>query len=97
MALVLGAASAAADLPPTDDAAIASRLRDQGIIMPLEQVAQQARRRCPGSLIDVELHYEEAHQAYVYAIEMLDLSGRVLELELDAPSGALIEVEGGTD
>lgn len=94
---VLGVATWAEDLSPTDEAALASRLRHQGVILPLEHVTRQARRLCPGILIDVDLHYEEEHQGYVYAIEMLDPAGRVRALELDATNGDLIEVEGGRD
>ncbi|PPA02508.1 peptidase [Pseudomonas sp. MWU12-2312b] len=68
----------------------ALRLRQQGIILPLEQVLQQALDRYPGArLLEAEL--EEKHDVYIYDVEMLTAAGVVRELEIDAATGRLLK------
>jgi len=70
----------------------ALRLRQEGVIQPLEQLVQNALDRYPGArLLEVEL--EEEHGIYVYEVELLTASGVVRELELDARDGRLLEDE----
>ncbi|MDV7211500.1 PepSY domain-containing protein [Azotobacter beijerinckii] len=70
----------------------ALRLRQEGVIQPLEQLVQNALGRYPGArLLEVEL--EEEHGIYVYEVELLTASGVVRELELDARDGRLLEDE----
>ncbi|MHC8300950.1 PepSY domain-containing protein [Pseudomonas sp. ZS1P83] len=68
----------------------ALRLRQQGVILPLEQLLQQALGRYPGAkLLEAEL--EEKHDAYVYEVELLTTEGVVRELDLDATTGQLLK------
>ncbi|WP_028621710.1 PepSY domain-containing protein [Pseudomonas sp. Ant30-3] len=68
----------------------ALRLRQQGVIMPLEQLLKQALDRYPGSkLLEAEL--EEKHDVYIYEVELLTLEGVVRELDLDATNGLLLQ------
>ncbi|WP_085577501.1 MULTISPECIES: PepSY domain-containing protein [unclassified Pseudomonas] len=68
----------------------ALRLRQQGVILPLEQVLQQALDRYPGAkLLEVEL--EEKHDVYVYEVELLTVEGVARELHLKADTGQLIK------
>ena len=68
----------------------ALRLRQQGIILPLEQVLQQALDRYPGArLLEAEL--EEKHDVYIYEVELLTTEGVVRELDLDATTGQLLK------
>ncbi|MDQ3203843.1 MAG: PepSY domain-containing protein [Pseudomonadota bacterium] len=68
----------------------ALRLRQQGVIMPLEQLLKQALDRYPGSkLLEAEL--EEKHDVYIYEVELLTREGVVRELDLDATNGLLLQ------
>ena len=68
----------------------ALRLRQQGGILPLEQLLQQALDRYPGAkLLEAEL--EEKHDVYIYEVELLTPQGVVRELDLDARTGRLLK------
>ncbi|MHC8358331.1 PepSY domain-containing protein [Pseudomonas sp. LB3P81] len=68
----------------------ALRLRQQGVILPLEQLLQQAMDRYPGSkLLEAEL--EEKRGVYMYEVELLTSEGVVRELDVDATTGQLLK------
>ncbi|KGE68151.1 MULTISPECIES: PepSY domain-containing protein [Pseudomonas] len=67
-------------------------LRQQGIILPLEQLLEQAMGRHPGSrLLEAEL--EKKHGKYAYEVELVTADGVVREIKLDASTGVLIKDE----
>ncbi|MBV4475279.1 PepSY domain-containing protein [Pseudomonas sp. B2M1-30] len=68
----------------------ALRLRQQGAILPLEQLLKQALDRYPGAkLLEAEL--EEKHDVYIYEVELLTVEGVVRELDLEAATGRLLK------
>ncbi|WP_065259403.1 PepSY domain-containing protein [Pseudomonas bananamidigenes] len=68
----------------------ALRLRQQGVILPLEQVLHNAMDRYPGArLLEVEL--EEKHDVYIYEVELLTVDGVTRELHLEAATGRLLK------
>jgi uncharacterized membrane protein YkoI len=68
----------------------ALQLRQQGVILPLEHLLQQALDRHPGAkLLEAEL--EEKHGVYIYEVELLDTDGVVRELDLEAKTGRLLK------
>jgi uncharacterized membrane protein YkoI len=68
----------------------ALRLRQQGVILSLEQLLQQALSLYPGAkLLEAEL--EEKHDVYIYEVELLTTAGVVRELDLDASTGRLLK------
>ncbi|MCR3822987.1 PepSY domain-containing protein [Pseudomonas aeruginosa] len=68
------------------------RLRQDGVIQPLESLIQEALGRYPGArLLEVEL--EEEDDVYVYEVELLTRDGVVRELELDARNGRILKDE----
>ena len=79
---------AVADRRDHDDARV---LREQGAIVPLEEVLRAATAQHPGRVVEVEL--ERKGGAYVYEIELLDAAGEVWKLEYDARTGRLLETE----
>ncbi|MFF7710109.1 PepSY domain-containing protein [Pseudomonas sp. NPDC007930] len=84
--LVLSSGAIAHDL--NQDQAL--KLRQQGAILPLEQLLAQALARYPGArLLEAEL--EEEHGHYVYEVELLTAQGVVRELDLDAATGELLK------
>lgn len=87
LALVMFCSTAMArDLGPDE----ALNLLKQGVILPLEQVLQQAMDRYPGAkLLEVEL--EEKHDVYIYEVELLTVEGVARELHLRADTGELVK------
>ena len=70
----------------------ALELRQQGVILSLEQLLQQAMARHPGArLLEAEL--ESKHGSYVYEVELVTTDGVVREIKLDATIGALLKDE----
>ncbi|WP_338523498.1 PepSY domain-containing protein [Pseudomonas batumici] len=68
----------------------ALRLRREGVIMPLEQLLQQALSHYPGAkLLEAEL--VSRHDVYVYDVELLTQAGVVRDIELEASSGRLLK------
>lgn len=68
----------------------ALKLRQQGAILPLEQLLEQALARYPGArLLEAELERDDGR--YIYEVELLTAQGIVRELELDAASGRLLK------
>lgn len=90
LAVLLARAPAAAD----DDDITHDRARElmlQERIAPFETLRRQILQRFPGRIIDVELNDDDG--LLVYEFTVLTAQGRVLEVKVDARTGALIEVE----
>jgi uncharacterized membrane protein YkoI len=64
---------------------------EQGDILSLEQILQNARQHHAGRVLETEL--EDKRGELVYEVEILDDSGEVWEMNFDARSGALLEEE----
>ena len=70
----------------------ALRLREKGVILPLEQLLQKAFEYHPkAKLLEAEL--EEEDDKYVYEVELLTQDGVVRELKLNAADGQLLKDE----
>lgn len=70
----------------------ALRLREQGRIIPLEQLLSLVEQRHPkASLLEVEL--EEDDDIYIYEVELATRAGVVRELEIDASTGRILKDE----
>jgi uncharacterized membrane protein YkoI len=66
-------------------------LRQQGAILPLEEILQAAQKQHAGRVIQVEL--EERHGRYVYEVEIADNNGKVWEMKIDARDASLLSQE----
>ncbi|QKZ05221.1 MULTISPECIES: PepSY domain-containing protein [Pseudomonas] len=65
-------------------------LRQAGVILPLEQLLQNAMGRYPGAkLLEAEL--EEDDGVYTYEVELLTADGVVREIKLEAATGRLLK------
>ncbi|WP_017476156.1 PepSY domain-containing protein [Pseudomonas sp. PAMC 26793] len=71
----------------------ALRLRQKGVIAPLEHLLGPAFERYPGAkLLDAELEeHKDRPVRYIYEIELLTVEGVVREIELDANTGELLK------
>ncbi|WP_336490283.1 PepSY domain-containing protein [Methylobacterium nigriterrae] len=64
---------------------------ERGEIRPLDQVLRVARERVPGEVVKVELEREDGR--WVYEIKILTESGKRREVEIDANSLEVLEVD----
>lgn len=86
------AASDASTVPPLAAASQADSERARagvrsGEFVSLERIVQDAQRRHPGRILEIELEGDE------YEVELLTDDGVQVELEYDARTGHLLEVE----
>ena len=64
---------------------------ERGEIRPLDQVLRVARERVPGEVVKVELEHEDGR--WVYEIKILTEAGKRREVEIDASSLQVLEVD----
>jgi uncharacterized membrane protein YkoI len=88
-----GAAPAQRADERADDAARARAGVREGRYVPLSAILDWIEARYHGRAIEVELE-EEEDEPPTYEVEWLTPQGRVVELEFDARTGALLEREG---
>lgn len=60
-----------------------------GKVLPLKSVLERLEREHPGQVLEVELEQEDGR--WVYEIKLLQAGGRLVKLELDAASGAVLQ------
>ena len=63
----------------------------QGLILPLETILERFPPKVYGKLLDLEV--EREHGTVVYEFEFLRADGRIVEVEVDARNGAILEQE----
>ncbi len=63
----------------------------EGRILPLERIAQTARERFDGEILDVELEDEDG--GFRYELKLMGTDGRIWKLEYDAATGALLHAK----
>ncbi len=86
LAALLAPAALAAD---DEDVRRAREAVAAGAYVSLEAIIADALRRIPGTVVDVDLDIDDDE----YEIEVLDADGVVWELEYDARSGRLTDIE----
>jgi uncharacterized membrane protein YkoI len=92
--------AAAVTAPPAQDAGEQAMERVPPKVIPLTDILAKVRRIAPGKVIDVELEYdvdfddEHPDARWVYEVEVLTEHNQVVELEFDAETGQLLEIEG---
>lgn len=59
--------------------------------LPLSAILRQVETRFGGRVLEIELDDDDGRA--IYEIELLDDNGRVLELEIDAVTGAILDQE----
>jgi len=85
MALLLTTAAAHAD----NDQDRARAAVQAGQVLPLRTVLERLERDNPGQVLEVELEREDGR--WVYDVKLLQASGRLIKLELDASSGEVLQ------
>lgn len=81
--------------PIAPDYETARQAVDRGDMLPLEQILARIEARHPGRIVEVELEDEDGLR--LYEIEVLTPEGRLIEIELDARTGAILGYEEDDD
>lgn len=74
-----------------DDHARAREALERGEILPLLTILQRATGHRPGEVVEVELERDDGR--WLYELKLLTPEGVLVEMELDAATGALLEFE----
>jgi uncharacterized membrane protein YkoI len=70
------------------------RLRDavrRAEVMPLSTLQDQVRKTFPGEIISVEIDEDDGR--FIYEFKVLQTSGRLLEIEMDAKDGEVLDID----
>ncbi|MCU0731162.1 MAG: PepSY domain-containing protein [Hyphomonas sp.] len=65
--------------------------RKRGTILPLETILASLLRAYPGEILKIDLDDDDDY--LIYEIEILTRRGIVLELEVDAHTGRILDIE----
>lgn len=88
LVLALAAAPAWAD---RDDHDRARNALEAGEILPLSDILAAATAARPGRVIEIDLERDDGK--WVYELELVSPEGQLYEMEIDAASGMVLEVE----
>ncbi len=91
LALVAGTISCRVSADEELDQAEIRELVNQGKIMPLEAILAHFPPNEYGRLLDLEV--EREHGIVVYEFEFLHANGHIVEIEVDARNGTILERE----
>ncbi len=64
---------------------------ERGEVLPLAEVLERVRGEFPGEVIATE--FDREHGRWVYELKLIDPGGRVVELEVDAVDGRILDTE----
>ena len=73
------------------DFEIAQEAVARGQILPLIEVLTRVQAIQPGRVVEVELEQDDG--VMVYEVELITPDGRLIEMDLDAATGALVEMD----
>jgi uncharacterized iron-regulated membrane protein len=89
--LIVALATALAS-PPTladNDQDRARAAVQAGKVLPLKTLLERLQREHPGQVLEVELEQDDGR--WIYEIKLLQPGGRLVKLEVDAASGAVLQ------
>lgn len=66
-------------------------IKQRGDILSLEEILRRAGQQHTGRVLETELEQENGR--YLYEVELVDESGEVWEMKLDAQTGELLQEE----
>lgn len=76
---------------PRPDFEIAEEAVAKGQILPLAEVLARVQALQPGRVVEVELEQDDG--VMVYEVELVTPDGRLIEVDLNAATGALVEMD----
>ena len=74
-----------------DDYIIASEAVARGEILPLDSILDRVAAVQAGQILEIALEADDGR--WLYEVELIDAHGRIMELELDARTGAVLSLE----
>lgn len=74
-----------------DDADRARDAMRAGRVLPLAEIAPRVQRQVPGEIIEISL--DDDDDGPQYEIRMLTRDGRIVELEVDARTGRILDID----
>jgi len=77
-----------------DDGKVMDRLRgavSRGEALPLSTLQDRLSKAFPGEIVGIEV--EDKKGRFIYEFKVLQANGRLLEIEMDAATAAVLEVE----
>lgn len=80
---------------PGSDVELARDLVERGEILPLAQVLARLQEHHPGKVIEVELEYSNG--ILVYEVDLITTDGRLIEVDLNAATGTIVDVDEEED
>ena len=83
-------AFALADSGDEDNLDLARAAVERGEILPLAEAVKELLIRHPGRLIEVEFEHDGRD---IYEVELVTEDGRLMDAEVDAKTGMILEVE----
>ncbi|RBI83788.1 peptidase [Rhodosalinus halophilus] len=86
---------AAQSLADRDDHDRARRALERGEVLPLARILAVAEAEAGGRAIEVEFEREDGR--WIYELELITPAGRLVELEIDAATGAILDREYDDD
>lgn len=69
----------------------ARRAVDRGETLPIAELLERLKTEVPGEVVGVE--FEREHGIWVYEFKVIDPRGRLLEVYVDAETGAVLSME----
>lgn len=91
LALLIAPVSAGGQAQIQPDFELARDAVERGEILPLAEVLSRLQESHPGRVIEVELEYSE--NILVYEVELVTDDGRLIEVEMNAATGAFIKMD----
>ncbi|MGJ8605118.1 MAG: PepSY domain-containing protein [Marivita sp.] len=64
---------------------------EAGEILPLSDILQAAQTARPGRVIEVELDRDDG--IWIYELELVGTNGQLYEIEINAATGVILEIE----
>lgn len=74
------------------DQEIARKALLEGRIRSLSEITEKVKPHLPGKILGVELDVED-NGRIVYEFDVIDPSGRLMEVEVDAATGEILSIE----
>jgi uncharacterized membrane protein YkoI len=90
--LLFGVSGAAADDDDARDHERARKALLEGRMKSLSEITEIVRPRLPGQILGIELDSEDGGR-FVYKFDVLTPKGKLLEIDVDAATGAILSIE----
>jgi uncharacterized membrane protein YkoI len=93
-AMLMGLAAPTAAFSDDDgrDQALARKALQDGRIKPLAEITEKVKPNLPGNILAVEIEVEDGGRI-VYEFDVIDTSGKLMEVDVDAATGEILSIE----